>query len=566
MGVHGIDLGTTYSCVAMLDEHGNPVIIRNQEDNADTLASAVFFESDSNVIVGSSAKEMADTEGERVVQFIKREIGKADARTYVFDGKTYTAVEISSLILSRLKQIVESQGGQLTDAVITCPAYFGLEERMATKKAGELAGIRVLNIINEPTAAALCYCARQFQEEKTIMVYDLGGGTFDVTVMKMSMVIGEDGQEQQQIRIIATGGNDRLGGADWDEILYRYLLECFCAENGLTEADLDPETLQLIRSSVEKTKVKLSSTEKTKVRVRVNGAPTTVEVTREKFEELTQGKVALTMGYVDHVMEDLARKGITDIDLVLLVGGSTFMPMIREAVEARFPGKVQVHDPNLSVAKGAAIYASMLVQEEQDDTVGGTGGSEGTEASGGTEEPGRGEGTAAGGEGTTVGVTPVAPPPIDVVDVLPRSFGPGVLNEDREYVIDNLAKIGQNAPADATKVYYTAADNMAKIVLRVFESISSDDTVVPCVTAKGEPQECDPSLAVQVLGVLEMELPPQTPAGAPIEVTFHVDMDGIHVTARNQTNGDVVDTTIRFASDVDPETSSVKGMMVTGEF
>ena len=148
MGVHGIDLGTTYSCVAMLDEHGNPVIIRNQEDNADTLASAVFFESDSNVIVGSSAKEMADTEGERVVQFIKREIGKADARTYVFDGKTYTAVEISSLILSRLKQIVESQGGQLTDAVITCPAYFGLEERMATKKAGELAGIRVLNIIN----------------------------------------------------------------------------------------------------------------------------------------------------------------------------------------------------------------------------------------------------------------------------------------------------------------------------------------------------------------------------------------------------------------------------------
>ena len=172
------------------------------------------------------------------------------------------------------------------------------------------------------------------------------------------------------------------------------------------------------------------------------------------------------------------------------------------------------------------------------------------EIAGGTDESGQGDGTAAGGEGTAVGVNPIALPPFIVHDVMCyRSFGLGVLNEDREYVIDNLAKRSDHMPIDVTKVYYTADDNMAKMVLRVFESVSDEDTVFPCVTAKGEPQECDPSLWVKVLGVLEMDLPPRTPAGTPIEVTFRVDQDSIHVTARNQTDGKVVETAILFVSD-----------------
>ena len=180
MSTYGIDLGTTYSCIARLDSNGNPEVIRNNEDDSNTVASVVFFENDSNVIVGQAAKENVETDGERVVQFVKREIGKRDTRTYEFDGKTYTPVEISALILTRLKNLVEAQGGTIEDVVITVPAYFGLEERSATRQAGELAGLHVLSLINEPTAAALSYCARQFQEDRTILVYDLGGGTFDI--------------------------------------------------------------------------------------------------------------------------------------------------------------------------------------------------------------------------------------------------------------------------------------------------------------------------------------------------------------------------------------------------
>ena len=238
MSTYGIDLGTTYSCIAALDRNGNPEVIRNQTDASDTLASAVFFESADNVIVGNSAKDMVETDGDRVVQFVKREIGKADGQVYEFDGKTYTPVEISALILKRLKQMVEEQGGTVDNVVITCPAYFGLEERNATRQAGELAGMNVLNLINEPTAAALSYCARQFQEEKTILVYDLGGGTFDVTIVKMSMVLNSEGNEVQRVSVVATGGNDLLGGKDWDDKLFDHIQHACCDENAQTPEEI----------------------------------------------------------------------------------------------------------------------------------------------------------------------------------------------------------------------------------------------------------------------------------------------------------------------------------------
>ena len=450
MSTYGIDLGTTYSCIATLDRNGNPEVVRNQADASDTLASAVFFESADNVVIGNSAKDMVETDGERVVQFVKREIGKPNARTYEFDGKTYTPVEISALILGRLKQMVEEQGGSVDDVVITCPAYFGLEERNATKKAGELAGMNVLNLINEPTAAALSYCARQFQEERTILVYDLGGGTFDVTIVKMSLVMNADGNEVQKVTVITTGGNDELGGKDWDDKLFDHILQACCDENGLTPDEIDVETRQLIRSRVETTKKKLSNAETAKVKINVNGAVTTINISREEFENLTSDKVAQTMTYVE---DTLQKAGNIEIDAVLLVGGSTFMPMIRNAVEARFPGKVQIEDPDRAVAKGAAICANMLVEEAEGSVPAPVSGGSDSE-DGDTTENTESQASHSGSGLSTSFV---------VEDQTPRSFGPGVLNEAGEYIIDNIIKMGEIMPATALKTYYTAADNMEKI-------------------------------------------------------------------------------------------------------
>jgi cell division protein ftsA len=540
MSTYGIDLGTTYSCIATLDRNGNPEVVRNQADASDTLASAVFFESADNVVIGNSAKDMVETDGERVVQFVKREIGKPNARTYEFDGKTYTPVEISTLILRRLKQMVEEQGGSVDDVVITCPAYFGLEERNATRKAGELAGMNVRNLIDEPTAAALSYCARQFQEERTILVYDLGGGTFDVTIVKMSLVMNSDGNEVQKVIVIATGGNDELGGKDWDDKLFDHILQACCDENGLTPDEIDVETRQLIRSRVETTKKKLSNAETAKVKINVNGAMTTINITREEFENLTSDKVAQTMTYVE---DTLQKAGNIEIDTVLLVGGSTFMPMIRNAVEARFPGKVQIEDPDRAVAKGAAIWASILVEEAEEVAP--------------SPKPVDPEHQPSHGSGISKR--------FDVVIPTPRSFGPGVLNEVGDYIIDNIIKMGEIIPATAVKTYYTAADNMEKIVLRAFENMSQDEILTPCVNNMGEPQQTDPAHNVKLLGELEMLLPPNTKKGSPIEVTFQIDVVGVYVKAINLSTGEIVETTLRMESDVDAETSVVNQVSISAE-
>lgn len=518
MSTYGIDLGTTYSCIATLDRNGNPEVIRNQADASDTLASAVFFESADNVIIGNSAKDMVETDGERVVQFVKREIGKPNARTYEFDGKTYTPVEISTLILKRLKQMAEEQGGSVDDVVITCPAYFGLEERNATKKAGEMAGMNVLNLINEPTAAALSYCARQFQEERTILVYDLGGGTFDVTIVKMALVMNADGNEVQKVTVVATGGNDELGGKDWDDKLFDFILQACCDENGLTPDEIDVETRQLIRSRVETTKKKLSNAESAKVKVNVNGAMTTVVISREEFENLTSDKVAQTMNYVE---ETLQKAGNVEIDMVLLVGGSTYMPMIRNVVEGRFPGKVQIHEPDRAVAMGAAIYANMLVEEIEDEPVSPVGPVDPNKPAN-PEDPSS-DGTKKHSAGSGIGMGPG----ITIEDQTPRSFGPGVLSEVGEYIIDNIIKMGEVMPATCVKTYYTAADNMEKIVLRAFENMCMDDALTPCVNNYGEEQPTDPAYNVKLLGELDMMLPPNTKKGSPIEVTFQVDAIGV---------------------------------------
>ena len=543
MSTYGIDLGTTYSCIARLDSNGNPEVIRNNEDDSNTVASVVFFENENNVVVGQAAKENIETDGKRVVQFVKREIGKLPVRTYEFDGKTYTPVEISALILTRLKNLVEAQGGTIEDVVITVPAYFGLEERSATKQAGELAGLHVLSLINEPTAAALSYCARDFQEDRTILVYDLGGGTFDVTVLKMSMAQNSAGRDVQKITVLATDGDDHLGGKDWDDRLFNHILHACCDENGLTPEEIELETKQDIRSKVEEAKRKLSKKQSSKVRIDVNGSRTEITIKRSDFEQMTSDKVAQTMNFVEAVLEKVPD---VEIDTVLLVGGSTYMPMIINAVEAKFPGKVQQHDPDQAVAKGAAIYASMLVEEV-------------------------GSPSAQGGEETSGDETPHAEQltsKFTVEDQTPRSFGPGVVDTTgakHKYVLENFIKIGEKMPAVFSKTYYPLEDNQERVLLRAFENRSTDDTLIPCVDEDGNPQATDPAHYVKLLGELVVNLPPNTSRDTPIKVTFKVDASGVHVEAVNTKTDEIFETFLRTESDIDVERSAVHQLRISSD-
>ncbi|MBR6713117.1 MAG: Hsp70 family protein [Selenomonadaceae bacterium] len=542
MITYGIDLGTTYSCIARLDANGNPEVIRNNEDDSNTVASVVFFENENNVVVGQAAKENVETDGERVVQFVKREIGKRDTRTYEFDGKIYTPVEISALILTRLKNLVEAQGGTIEDVVITVPAYFGLEERSATRQAGELAGLHVLSLINEPTAAALSYCARQFQEDRTVLVYDLGGGTFDVTVLKMSMTQNDSGRDLQKIKVLATSGDDRLGGKDWDDRLYNHILRACCDDNGLQPEDVEAETRQDIRSKVEEAKRKLSKKQSAKVRIDVNGSRTEIVIKRSDFEQMTSDLVARTMNFVDATLEKVSAEAI---DTVLLVGGSTYMPMIIEAVEGRFPGKVQQHDPDQAVAKGAAIYASMLVEEVDSLSAAGD------ETSGGDIQR---------AEQLTSKFT--------VEDQTPRSFGPGVVDMNgakHKYVLENFIKIGEKMPAVFTKTYYPLEDNQELVRLRAFENMSTDDTLIPCVDEEGNPQATDPAHNVKLLGELIVNLPPKTSRDTPIKVTFKVDASGVHVEAVNTKTNETFETFLRTDSDIDIERSAVHQLRISSD-
>lgn len=541
MSTYGIDLGTTYSCIAKLDQNGNPEVIQNYVDGTYTLASAVYFEEDSgNTLYGESAKEYMETSPERLIQFVKREIGRPNGKTYNIDGKEYTAIEISALILKKLKQMAEEQGESVTDVIITCPAYFGFEEREATRTAGELAGMNVMDLIDEPTAAAVSYCYREFQENQTVAVYDLGGGTFDISVLGMSVVKGPNGEDRNQVKQLASAGDDYLGGKDWDDILYNILLDRYCQEVGMDPGDLDPDTRQSVRSKVEKTKKNLSQTDSAKVKIKSDAGPINIVVTREEFEEATSHLLAKTMDLMEVALRDA---GNVNIDKVLLVGGSTNMPMVKNAVEARFPGIVKVEDPERAVAKGAAVYASIIVEPipapDSGDEVNSNPIGEGSELEKPIVKNGWG-GISADGESSPI------------VPQSPRSFGPGVFIGG-EYTVDNLIIKGTELPATSTKVYGTMADNQTGVRLSVFESMTLEEMVRPCEDPEGNPQDTNPEYLMKALGQLVLELPPNTPAGTKIEVTFLIDAGGIHVTAKNLVTGESNSTRIEYATSMTTE-------------
>lgn len=541
--VYGIDLGTTYSVIATLDANGMPEVIENYEEDSRTLASAVYFQPDGDPVVGEAAKAQAEIEPERVVQFVKREIGKPDATIRNFDGVDYDPILISSLILKRMKQYTEEQGNdEVKDVVITCPAYFGNEERTATKQAGIIAGLNVLDIVNEPTAAALNYCCREFGENRKIMVYDLGGGTFDITLFDFCV----DDEGKASIDVIDSGGNDRLGGIDWDARLYDYICELYCDENGMSKDDVNPELRAIIMRQVEGTKKLLSKKANHSINISFEGDVSRIEVSAEVFKERTQDLVEMTLDFVRQLLDDnsLTPDGI---DVVLLVGGSTMMPMIQEAVKAMFPGKVRIEDPNLAVAKGAALKAAIECVERviergnksTDDN------SETTESSNDGYDSNDAMPSFTKEEAEEL--QRMIPQRVSTVsDKLSRSFGPAIMVND-ELMIDNLLFVGDESPSEATGNYGTMVDNQSAVVIDVYENVAKDRDnryVTPTFDKDDNEQYTDPSLKVKKLGQVKLELPPGTPKGSPIKVFFRCSAIGLEVKATNPETNETVETVI----------------------
>ena len=354
----GIDLGTTNSCVAVM-EGGEAIVITNSE-GARTTPSVVAFTKDNERLIGQVAKRQAVTNPDKTVISIKREMGSN--HTTKIDDKNYTPQEISAMILQKLKKDAESYLGEtVTKAVITVPAYFSDAQRQATKDAGKIAGLEVLRIINEPTAAALAYGLEKEDSQK-IMVYDLGGGTFDVSILELGDGVFE---------VLSTNGNNRLGGDDFDQKLINYFVSEFKKENGI-DLSTDKMAIQRLKEAAEKTKIELSSTTTSNVNLPFITATADgpkhldITVSRAKFDELTSDLVASTIGPVKSAIADSGLSA-SQIDKIVLVGGSSRIPAVQDAVK-QITGKDAFKgiNPDECVAIGAAIQGGVLAGEVQD--------------------------------------------------------------------------------------------------------------------------------------------------------------------------------------------------------
>ena len=361
----GIDLGTTNSVVAVL-EGGEPKVIANAEGFR-TTPSVVAFTKDGEVLVGETAKRQAVTNVDRTITSVKRHMG-TDWKTQEIDGKRYTPQEISARILQKLKRDAEQYlGDAVTDAVITVPAYFNDAERQATKEAGEIAGLNVLRIINEPTAAALAYGLDRGKEDELILVFDLGGGTFDVSLLE----VGKD-DDFSTIQVRATAGDNRLGGDDWDQRLVDYLIKQFKDTTGV-DVSGDKIALQRLKEAAEQAKKELSSSTSTSINLPylslTDSGPVSLSetITRAKFEDLTKDLLDRTKKPFSDVIREAGIK-VEDIDHVVLVGGSTRMPAVTELVKQETGGKEPNKgvNPDEVVAVGAALQAGVLKGERKD--------------------------------------------------------------------------------------------------------------------------------------------------------------------------------------------------------
>ena len=528
--VFGIDLGTTYSCIAYIDEYGKTVVLKNSDGDS-TTPSVVMVESESNIIVGTEAKRSIEVEPDKTVQFIKRKMGKEND-TVTLNGTVYHAPEISSMILKKivndaneeLRQTgILSEGESVKDVVITCPAYFGMNERQATKAAGELAGLNVLNIINEPTAAAISYGVSGSDKNETVLVYDLGGGTFDITVMN---IVGSN------ISVVCTGGDDQLGGKDWDEALMSYVIERYEEENG-EDLSEDPETMAALYVDVETWKKALTSREKVNISVNGPAGRFREELTREKYEELTSDLLNRTKNLLDDVLATAEKQGypMSKIDKVLLVGGSSRMPQVAAMIERDYHVTPLLTDPNEAVAKGAAIYASN--EKAYNDFVAVEAAKSGKSVEEIKEEnlvTGEMDKKFALSQGSAGGGLK-----INITNVLSRTYGLSTYDDNDKQVISNMLMINDKLPATNTQTFYTRSDNQGGADIELYESRATDRTI--------DLEDRKP------ITVIEMKFVQRVPKGTPIEMTLALDNSGIlHIIAEEQLNHSKLDTTFQLSN------------------
>ncbi|MCL4299599.1 MAG: Hsp70 family protein [Anaerolineae bacterium] len=495
----GIDLGTTYSSVALVNDLGQPEIIPN--DQSERLTPSVVFFDEETIVVGQTAKDAATANPDQVVMFVKRQLGNPNW-FFSFDQQRHSPADVSAIILAKLKKDAEVYlKRSLSQAVITVPAYFDDHRRRATITAGEIAGFKVLDLLNEPTAAAIAFGVDGSHQAETVLVYDLGGGTFDVTIMRV---------EGQEIKILATDGDHQLGGKDFDDALMRFTVEQFVSEHNFDPTS-DPFVAGELRMHAEKAKRELSKRTKTLIMLRAQGKVSRIETTRKQFETLIKPKLDTTLTLVRSVLKDAGLQP-GQVDRILLVGGSTRTPAVASTL-AEFFGKAPDNsiNPDEAVALGAALVAAKRMIEMSPDQV----------APPITEKVGG----------------------LEITDVTSHSLGieafvPGTRQRLNSILIPRNSPI----PTEISKEFITTIPGQTAVKVTIYQGEFQD------------PALCNPIGEFALSG-----LPPNRPAGQKVRVTISCGTNGVvNVTALDIETGKQTTTTVSYKTGQSPQQVSAK--------